>query len=195
MMIAKVPGKRSGMMALLVLCAACMFVSGCTSDQEASEKKILAHDPAFRSVLDTRDAMMKELDVRQAEFQRAVLGIDNQIAGLKDKKRQITGTHAVQTDKIKKRLDPEKRRMEKSLTDMRQVVERMNVEIRDLDGDIKEIQALIDKKDKLSLTQEEMGTWSDRMVSLIERKAETAKKRDRVKLEIEITELKINAIK
>jgi len=181
--------------ALLVLAAACVPLAGCTPDREDAEKKILAQDPSFRNVLDSRDAMMKELDVRQAEFQRAVRAIDKQINALKEKKRQITGTHAVQTDKIKRRLAPEKRRLEKDLTDMRQAVERMNTEIRDIDGDISEIQALIGKKDKLALTQEEMRTWNDRLSALIERKEEVAKKRDRLKSEIEITDLKISVIK
>lgn len=186
---------RVRIMALPVLAVTFVLLAGCMSDNEESKKKILAQDPSFQNVLEVRDVMMKELDVRQSEFQRAIRAVDKQIVSLKEKKRQITGAHSVQTEKIKRRLDPEKRRLEKDLTDMRQAVERMNIEIRDVNGDINEIQALIAKKDKLALTQEEMNTWNDRLSALIERKEEVAKKRDKLKAEIEITNLKISVIK
>ena len=176
--------------AVLSVSFLCLFSQGCGKDQARLEKRVLAHDPSFQETLDRRNSLREELDSQAKVFHRKTKEIKSQIDALARKKTRVKREYSSSVEKIKQQIHPERKRLQKDLLDAQRRYEQKKQEIRDVRGDIKEISALIKKKDVLALTQEEMRTWNDRLSSLMEKKEALNSEKDKLRTEIEITKLK-----
>ncbi|MGB2601439.1 MAG: hypothetical protein WBD00_01715 [Candidatus Omnitrophota bacterium] len=168
---------------------------GCQKDQGDSEKKIIAYDPSFQKTLDNRDSLRQELATQRAAFLRKAQQIDNQIDALKEERAQKKKDYLSSVDKIKRQIDPSKRQLQRDLMEMQRQSKRKSSEIRDLEKDINEITDLIEKKDDLALTQEEIQTWNERLATLIEKKENLSVEREKIQSDIEVTRLKDRVLK
>ena len=76
----------------------------------------------------------------------------------------------------------------------RRRLKQKQIELSDIRGNIGEIDSLINKKERLSLTREEIRVWGERLSSLNEKSVAVEKEIDKLKKEIEITGLKIKVL-
>ena len=171
-----------------------LSLQGCMKDQAELEKRILAHDPSFRKILDKRNSLRDQLNTRKTDLLRKQRDIDSRISALKQEKVNAEKNYSAQADKIKRQILPEKRQLERDLLDMRREYKTNKVKLANVNKDIKEINDLIRKKDDLALTREEIRTWNDRLASLIKDKETAASEKNKVQKEIEVTKMKIKVL-
>ena len=173
----------------------CALLTGCNENQAEIEKKILAVDPTFQEVLDDRNALRGQLSALGTGLARDLRQSDDQIAALKKQKAVTKKEYAASIEKVKRQMYPQKRRMERELLDMQRNYTMKKQTIRDLDRDINEISALIEKEDKLSLTQEEVRSWNDRRAALVKKKEIINTDLEKMRIEIETTRMKIKVMR
>lgn len=178
-----------------------VLLAGCAEDHIAAEKEILAHDSSFQRSIDHRDSIQKELDSRRTSYIQKKKSIKNEIESLKEGikdlnegETKVKAEYFDSLEKIKQRIYPMIRSLKQNLTDMQRLVKRKQIEMRDIDRDIGEIKALVKKKERLSISAEEIQTWNKRFSSLVERKGLIEKEVDRIKKDIWITRLKIKVL-
>ncbi len=180
---------------LIVLVLITSFLcQGCVKDRAEMEKEILGHDPSFQKDLDKRNTVQKEIASLEAAYRQTCMKIDEEITALKEKKTQVKNEYLTSLDKLKRQVNPEVRELQRNLLDMQRDHKRQKEELGDIDRDIKEINSLINKKDQLVLTQEEVKTWNERLASLAEKKSAADSEIERLAKEIEITKLKIKVL-
>lgn len=172
-----------------------LFSQGCTQDRAVVDKKIIAHDPSFAKVLEERNVLEKKLFAQKTIFLKEKAQIDNTINSLRQEKLELKGEYSEQVERVRQQLDSTRLILRESLARFRQVYRVKKQEISDINDDIKEVNGLVSKKDKLSLTQEEMQTWNTRFSSLIERREKAFTEKNNIEKEIEITKLKMEALK
>jgi len=172
-----------------------LFFQGCSTDTAREEKTILAHDPSFQKLLDKRNSLQNEADQKAELFRKKGQEIDGKMNVLRKEKERLNKEYLSVEEKITRQLQPEKRDLQKTLRELIYQHKQKSDAIRSVDGDIKEINALINKKESLSLTQEEMRIWNERLASLLEKKETAVKGKSEVKKEIEITRLKVKVFK
>ena len=170
------------------------FILGCEKDTEELEQKILAHDPSFQDMLDQRNDLRKQMTLQRASYDKKVNNINSRIGALKDQKAMARQEYDMSCDKIKRQVEPTRRKMQTDLVDMKRRLEVARMQMRNVERDIKEIEALIDKKDTLAFTQEEIKTWNDRFTSLIEKKAEITSEEKKLQDDISVTKLKLRVV-
>jgi len=178
----------------LLITVAILTQQGCAENRQEREKKILAYDSSFQSYLDKRSSLQKKLDEQKAAFLQKKLEIENQINALKEKSVILKEEYASSIGNTKRQIQPAKRSLRQDLLEMKRQYALRKTELSGVTKDINEIKDLIKKKDKLSLTQAEMQTWSKRLSSLIEKKASIASDMNKLEKEIEITRLKIKVL-
>ncbi|MFH1878530.1 MAG: hypothetical protein ABH883_06965 [Candidatus Omnitrophota bacterium] len=181
--------------AVSIFISVALFCPGCVRDAAETEKKILARDPAFKSVLDKRKALEEELRSLRAAMLQKKQDIENRINTLQYKREQLNKEYASSADKIKRQINPERRQMESDLVMMRYKYKQKKEKLAHISRDIREIVALLDKKDKLAFTQEEIQTWKERLSSLVEKKEVEESEKNKLKDNIEVTTLKIKVLK
>ncbi|MEA3489989.1 MAG: hypothetical protein U9R44_06610 [Candidatus Omnitrophota bacterium] len=181
--------------AIVSLLFLCLSSGGCLKERSEMEKEILAHDPFFKKTLDKRNSLRGQLDSRKSALVKNEQEIAAQITALREKKAQAKRVYAVSVERIKRQIDPEKRELERNLMELKRNYDLKKVELRNVNRDIEEIEALIRKKDKLTLTQEEVRTWNERLASLIRKKEIIISEKDKLRKETEITKLKLKVLK
>lgn len=179
---------------VLVVSGACLLSQGCREDESEIEKKIIAYDSSFQEVLDRRNRLREELEKQEASYTRNQQDMDARIQALKEKKVLLKKEFASKEEGLTRQMHPEKRRLENDLVNLKRMYSRMNEDVRNVNRDIKEITSLIDKKEKLALTQEEIMTWNERLASLIKKKETINAEQEKLKNDIEITQLKIKVL-
>lgn len=180
---------------LITLLAAFVFASsGCKKDRAEDESRILAHDPTFKTELAKRNALRQEMIDQKQAYMKLCRENDFKIAALKKQKKQAKNNYQATVEKIKVQINPYKRQLRQEYLDKQREYKRKKSEIADILKDTKEITALMDKKDRLVLTQEEVKTWNDRLSSLIARKAQLEEDTKQLKKDIEIMKLKIKVM-
>ena len=179
----------------LSVCLLCLSAQGCGEDRAEFEKKIIARDPSFQKTLDNRNSLREQLDSQKAILLRKEKEISAQINALKEKKVSARKEYSQQVQKIKRQIQPKKRQLQRDLIDMARRYKHKKQQVRDIDRDINEINGLIKKKDALSLTQEEIRIWNDRLASLIEKKEGINAEKDKLEAGIETTKLKVKVLK
>ena len=102
--------------------------------------------------------------------------------------------YLVGIEKVKLQGLPEKRQLERKLIESRRGLKTRKMETANILDDINEITALVEKKEDLALTQEEMQTWNQRLSALIDKKEKNQKEINSLKTEIEMIRLKISVI-
>ena len=167
---------------------------GCREDVGEIEKKIIANDPSFQKILGKRDSMIEELATQKTDYLSKRIQIDEEMNALKEKKSLMRATYGEEIERTKRRLNPEKRTLERDLMEAARNSKHIKSQVSDINSDIKEISDLIGKKDKLSLTQEEMKTWNDRLTALIEKKEDLTREKNKLDTDIEITKMKLKAL-
>jgi chromosome segregation ATPase len=178
----------------LLITAAIFTQQGCAENRQEREKRILAYDPSFQNDLDKRSSLQKKLDEQKAAFLQKKLEIEDQINAFKEKSVILKEEYASSIGNTKRQIQPQKRSLRQDLLEMKRQYVLRKTELSGVTKDIKEIKALIERKDKLSLTQSEMQTWNERLSSLIEKKESIVSDMDRLEKEIEITRLKIKVL-
>lgn len=176
------------MLFLLIIC-------GCSGEKKDIQQEVVSYDPSFQKVLDERDNIKKESLLREQEFRKKQQRIDEQIRFLEQKKRDARKEHLAQLQRISTELDPEVRQLKRDLIDLRRKYRSTAEALENIDRDIREITDLIDKKDQLLLTQEELSTWNSRLESLVQEKQKKRARAAKIKKDIEITGLKIKLLK
>jgi chromosome segregation ATPase len=187
--------------AFCVLFAA-LFSSGCGENPRETEEMILKEDPSFREELGERDAIQAEADAERDSYRKKADELDAQISLLKEqitifnrKKADLRGAHAAALEDIRKKVAPQKRALEQDLAEKKRLLKRKEIELRHVARDIEEIKGLVDKKERLSLTREEVQVWNDRYSSLTQHRSGIEKEIIQLKNDIEITKLKIKVLK
>jgi chromosome segregation ATPase len=180
--------------AYLLLSTLVLLTQGCAEKREDRIKKILAHDPSFKSYLDKRDSLQKKMDSQKKAFIQDKMGIENQINVLREKQIGLKEEYTVSIGETKRQIQPEKRRMGQDMMEMKRDLALKKIELNGTLRDINEINSLIKKKDKLALTREEMQTWNDRLSSLVEKKATIMSEISKLEKEIEMTREKIKVL-
>ena len=169
-------------------------IAGCNQDSSKLEKEILEQDSSFQKQIDFRNSLRQQISKERNEYQNKIDEYDEQIEINKNKKEFIRKEYQSKIDKIKRQIEPQRREFERQISDFEREYDAKNKEIGYTDRDIKEIASLIDKKDTLSLTQEELSTWNDRLANLIRKKERLSSELNRIRSEIEITKNKIRII-
>ncbi len=179
---------------ILTVCSAillCVMSQGCgVQDIGEAEKKVVAYDPSFQKALDDRDALRRQLESIKAEYLGSTEQINSQMEALQERKAQVKKEYTAAEEKIKKQIEPEKRQLQRDLMEYQRQYKIKAIELENAEKDIKEITALIDKKEELDLTQEEIRTWNDRLTSLIQKKEKLSSEKDGLRQDIDITKLK-----
>ena len=166
-------------------------LQGCVKDTSEEEKEILAYDASFKKTIDTRDSLRKQLDEAKTSYLNKIASIDLQINGLKEQKEKAKIYYSTSVEEIKRQVQPVRRRLERELIDFKRQYKIKSEEAANAEDDIREITALTEKKDKLSLTQEEIKTWNDRLAALIEKKEKLSAEKEELAEEIRILKLKL----
>ncbi|MBL7072219.1 MAG: hypothetical protein ISS33_00395 [Candidatus Omnitrophica bacterium] len=172
-----------------------LFFQGCSTNTAQEEKKILAHDASFQKLLNKRDSLQNEANQKAELFRKKGKDIDNKIKIMQKEKVRLKKEYLSVEEKIMRQLQPEKRALQKTLRELTYQYKQKADAVRSIDGDINEINTLIKKKESLSLTQEEMRIWNERLAALIEKKETVITEKNKVKKEIEITKLKIKVFR
>ncbi|MGB2630463.1 MAG: hypothetical protein WBD24_02860 [Candidatus Omnitrophota bacterium] len=180
--------------AYLLLSALVLLTQGCAEKREDRIKEILAHDPSFKSYLDKRDSLQKKMDSQKKAFIQDKMEIEDQVNALREKQISLKEEYTMSIGETKRQLQPEKRRMGQDMMEMKRDLALKKIELNGALRDINEINSLIEKKDKLALTSEEMQTWNDRLSSLVEKKATIMSEISKLEKEIEITREKIKVL-
>jgi len=172
-----------------------LFFTGCAVDEGEATKKILAHDPSFQGWVNERTAIRKKLDSITSVYNEKRRKVEAQILVLKEQKSDIKVEYLGSVEKIKKQLDPANRKLKQKILDMRNRLKVKEIEAGNIEKDIGEVSALIEKQNRLDLTREEMQVWNKRRSALIRCKGKLEKEISDLKKDIEITELKIKILK
>ena len=167
---------------------------GCVRDRQEAEKTILAHDPSFQKTIDKRNQIRKQMDSHENVYMVLKQNISSQILALKEKREKAKKDYLDSLEKLKGQMHPERRELDRALLETERKYRLKGSELGTINRDIKEIEALIKKKDGLTLTPEEIKTWNDRLASLVRRKAEVSAEKEKLAKEIEITKLKIGVL-
>ena len=183
------------MAAAAVLSLAAFFLSGCIQDRAQTEKKILAHDPSFGTVLQKRDLLSAELGSLRAAFVKVRNTIDAQIAALRDKRARARREYEASAEKIKLQFQPELRKVERETIEAQRRYDQKSIELREVERGAREVSYLMKKKDKLILTEEEMKTWNERMADLSGKKKIILEEMARIKEELRIDKMKLRVMK
>ncbi|MFH1305284.1 MAG: hypothetical protein ABIH74_02635 [Candidatus Omnitrophota bacterium] len=181
-------------MGVLSALAVGLLSQGCSEDRAALEKKILAHDSSFQRIVDKRDSLQQELASQEEAFSKRQQETSQAVEALKDRQRQEKKEHAVEMKATKRKLWPEKKRLEMDLLDMERRYKRVKENIRDIGRDIDEINTLMEKKNKLVLTPEEIQAWNERLNSLIKDEGDMVSEKDKLQTDISMTKLKIKVL-
>ena len=113
---------------------------------------------------------------------------------LKEKKVRSGQEYAAKAEQIKRQLHPEQRNLKRDLIEMQRCYGQKSEEVRHTERDIREINVLIKKKDKLALTQAEIQTWNDRLASLVKKWEMLSSEREKLRTEIGVTKMKIKVL-
>jgi hypothetical protein len=168
--------------------------SGCSEDRLQTEKKILSYDASFQSVLKKRDLLDTELSSLKAAYIKVRDSIDAQIAVLRDKKARARREYDASIEKIKLQFQPEIRNVERDITEVQKRYELKNVEMREVEREMNEVNYLIKKKDKLILTEEETKTWTNRLSELTGKKSEIASELAKIKEQLAMEKMKLKVM-
>jgi len=190
---APAPGHKYALAAGLAVLL--LFLQGCSIDPEEARKQVIAYDPSFRDVLREKDAIIKKLEEKKSDFDKKTSEIDAGIAALKNNKSMIRAEYDKSVDALKKQLDPRKRTLQLELVDLKRKMKRKIREENDIKKDIAEVNSLVEKKDQLDLTREEISAWNRRLATLTGRAGETGKAIAGMKEELRIKKLKLKLLK
>ncbi len=170
-------------------------LSGCLQDRAQLEKKVLAYDPSFKTVLKKRDLLDAELDSLRAAFIKVKSTIDAQITVLRDKRLRAKREYDTSVEKIKLQFHPELRKVEREILEVQRRHDEKSIELREVERDMKEVSYLMKKKDKLVLTEEETKSWSDRIADLTEKKTDILEELGKINEELQIDKMKLKAMR
>jgi hypothetical protein len=170
---------------------ALVFLAGCGTDVSELEKKVLERDPSFQVVIDTKDAMTKELAATKSNYISKKRSGENKIAAIKNELEKSRGEYVSRMERIKKKLDPEITALKNEMKIMKREVLVKNSEVSVIEKNISEIKELVQKGKNLEMTQEEMRMWNERMTSLLKKREDALRERDKMSADIETSELKI----
>ena len=171
-----------------------MAVGGCVDNRAEMEKKILAADPSFQQKLEERNLLRKELDTSRAIFMKSCAEVDAKITALRENKSQTRQEYSMVVDKIKRQVQPEKRRLEEELVDVKHQCEIRKIAIKSVEKDIEEITALINRRDTLAMSQEEIRTWNERLATLVNKKEKLLAEVTEIQNKTDVTKLKIRVL-
>ncbi|MFH1665078.1 MAG: hypothetical protein ABIA77_02915 [Candidatus Omnitrophota bacterium] len=172
----------------------CVLMYGCKVDEAGLEKTVLEQDPSFREVLDRRDVVRKELNGLKTAFAREEKKINDEMSVLKDRKIKVNSEYVSKLEQIKRRIQPERNRLRIELLETENRYKKKAAEAAMVERDIKDINGLVSKKEDLSLTQEEIRTWNERLSFLIARKADVMAEKEKAKAEIDLLKSKIKIV-
>ena len=171
-----------------------LLLEGCTGDLKGMEEEILAHDSSFQKTIDQRDSTQRQLDADKASYIQKNQEIESRMTALKEKKAEIKADHLATLEKIKRQIYPKKRSLQQDLMNLQRRLKEKQIEVRNITKDIDEVNALVKKDDRLSLTREEIQAWSKRLSTLVERKNRMEKEIAALRKKIRITRLKIKVL-
>lgn len=174
-----------------VFIAALVFLTGCGSDVSELEKKVLERDPSFQTVIDTKAAMSKELAGTKRNYLNKKRDGENKIAAIKSELEKSRGEYVSRMERIKRKLDPEITALKNEIKVMKREALIKNSEVSVIEKNISEIKELVQKGKNLEMTQEEMRMWNERMTSLLKKREDAVRDRDKLSSSIETAELKI----
>jgi hypothetical protein len=180
--------------AFATVVAVLLSFQGCVRDRDEAEKTILAHDPSFQKTIDKRKQLRKQMNSHENVYLVLKQNISAQIMALKEKREKAKKDYLDSVEKLKGQMHPEKRELERGLAETERNYRLKGAELGIINRDMKEVDALIKKKDELTLTPEETKTWNDRLAALIRRKAEVSAEKAKLGKEIQITKLKISVL-
>jgi septal ring factor EnvC (AmiA/AmiB activator) len=181
--------KRAGIFLLISL-----LLAGCRGDIAELEKKVLERDPSFRSVLDAKSSMLKELEGTRKKYSERRLLMEGQIAALRQEMERSRGEYTAKIERTKKKLEPEITALKNEIKATRRAAAVKNSELRVIEKNISEIKELVQKGKNLEMTQEEMRMWNERMTALLKKRESALKERDKMIFDAETNELKIKIL-
>ncbi|MFH1837191.1 MAG: hypothetical protein ABH862_03655 [Candidatus Omnitrophota bacterium] len=173
----------------------CFLLQGCGKSIEDMDKMILEKDTSFRSVLDKRNDLKNEMELKRADFLKKDMEIEMEIGHLKKKREQLKREYTQKEEEGKLKLDPERRQLEKEIKILENEYKLKNVKLQDIERDIKEISSLMKKQEALFLTSEEIRTWNTRMSVLVKNKEEILTEVNESKKNIETMKMKIKVLR
>ncbi|MDD4957217.1 MAG: hypothetical protein PHQ61_06190 [Candidatus Omnitrophica bacterium] len=171
------------------------MTAGCSPSGAELDKKVLGYDPGFKTQIEKRDSIRREISSYKNVRNKKVSEINNAIAVLKEKKASAEKEYLAQSETARRKIQPDIRQLEKELMEARSGYRIKDLELNDIMKDIKEIEALLGKKENLSLTQSELQTWNDRLADLMKKKENTLEGMDALKKDVEMLRLKIKALR
>ncbi|MCK5450867.1 MAG: hypothetical protein KAI70_03790 [Candidatus Omnitrophica bacterium] len=180
---------------VLLIAVQCCVTQGCLRSSSEIETIILEHDPDFKETLNKKDHLLTQLDSKRSAFLKKKAEINENIVSLKNDKVRLDKNYSREKQEIKRLIQPDRRKLERELIDAERSHKNSLAELGNINRDIKEISALVQKKDKLLLTSEEIRTWKDKLSSLTIKKEGVEKSKDEIRKQIEIIKLKLKVVK
>ena len=174
---------------LMIFSVFSLFSYGCSKDMKEAEKKIVEFDPTFKKNLEKRNSLRKMISDQEKLYSGQKSKIAEQIRLLKAKDGELSRQNVQNIENIRQQIEPERRQLRRAIIEKKREHEKVIEALADINKDIREINKLVEKKEDLSLTQEELSTWNDRLGSLMKRR--TLKESERLDLEREISVAKM----
>jgi len=171
-----------------------LILSGCGEDVSELEKKVLERDPSFQTVIDARIALSTELEETKKAYSKKKCSSEAQIYAIKKELEKSRGEYVAKMARAKKKLDPEITALKNDIKRMKLAVTVKNSELRLIEKSIKEIKELVQKGQDLEMTQEEMRMWNERMTSLLKKREDAVREKDKMIFDVKTDELKIRII-
>jgi hypothetical protein len=179
---------------ILFVLVSLFLTQGCKEDLGEIENSVLSFDPSFRKVLNQRDRLQEDLSSNKAAYFKEIESIEGQMGILKERKIKAKLEHKDRDEEIKRQIQPEARRLKQEVLDKKREYKRKKNILDEVNRDIKDVSGLIDKKDTLVLTSEEVESWNKRLFTLDERKKEVEEEIVQLQRDIEISGLKLKVL-
>jgi uncharacterized coiled-coil DUF342 family protein len=163
--------------------------------REEAEKKIVDYDPMFPKLLEKRDLIQNEISDIGAMYRKAANAIYIQIESLKKKREDLRVEYLQSVEAKKRQLIPDQQELRNKLIDLSARFRIKTNEMNDVKRDIGEVDNLMQKKNRLDFTKEEIQVWNKKHSILLEREASLGQDIAKLGEEIRILKLKIKVLK
>ncbi|MBF0216214.1 MAG: hypothetical protein HQL30_04380 [Candidatus Omnitrophica bacterium] len=163
--------------------------------REEAEKKIVDYDPLFAKLLEKRDLIQNEISDIGALYRKAANAIYIQIESLKKKREDLRVEYLQALEAKKQQLVPDQQELRNKLIDISARFKIKTNEMNDVKRDISEVDNLMQKKNRLDFTKEEIQVWNKKHSILLEREATLGQELTKLGEEIGMLRLKIKVLK
>ncbi len=171
-----------------------VFVQGCAENRAEIEKMVVAQDPSFQGMIEKMNSIRERINLDKQVFLQKKNEIEGRIQVLREEKKKLQMAYSAAIDRLKRQVHPEKMVLEKDLADLEVKYNIAKEALAHVEREIKDVKQLMDKKENIEMSREEMNAWKDRLGYLLKDKEGKILERDGLKRAVEVTKYKIKLL-